>query len=50
MIAINFAIAVLCWLGSVNETMNSHPAAALAYFGFGLGYVGLTWLYNTTGG
>jgi hypothetical protein len=45
MFVFNFFVAVLCWIMAVHELASGNGAAMLAYGGFGLGYVGLAWLY-----
>ena len=42
---LNALIAFCCGLIAVLEYAGAHPSAALAYAGFGAGYVGLTLLY-----
>jgi hypothetical protein len=47
MFVFNFWVAVLCWIMGVHELANGNIPAAIAYGGFGIGYVGLAWLYMT---
>lgn len=42
---LNLMIVALCWLGATLELIAGHQPASLAYAGFGIGYLGLTWLY-----
>ena len=42
---LNTVIALCCFMVAALETAAS-PPAAMAYAGFGLGYIGLAWLYG----
>lgn len=44
--ALNVVIAVCCGLIAAAEGFHGHGASAMAYAGFGLGYVGLALLYG----
>jgi hypothetical protein len=41
---LNLMIVALCWLAATLSMMGGRQPAALAYAGFGVGYLGLTWL------
>ena len=43
--ALNGMIVALCWLAATLEVIAGHHPASLAYAGFGVGYLGLAWLY-----
>lgn len=45
MFVFNFWVAVICGMAAMHEVAYGSGAVAFAYMGFGLGYVGLAWLY-----
>lgn len=44
-VVLNAIIAACCFAVGGIEFSNWHVPGALAYCGFGIGYIGLTWLY-----
>ena len=45
MFVMNAWTGILCWIMGVHELASGSVPVTIAYTGFGIGYMGLAWLY-----